>query len=115
LFIDIGQWQIPVENSEEHRKLARKFVDYQRANRDEWPYKEARFYMMLSEDASVEFWMYIDFFDSPEEFKKMEAVINKMQETDSDMKTTFDRLFELQVPDSWKTTQWTEVDELRIE
>jgi hypothetical protein len=115
LFIDIGQWQIPIENSKEHKELIRKFVDYQRANRDEWPYKKAHFYMMLSDDESVESWMYIDLFDSHEDFEKMDAVINKMLETNPDMKATFDRMFALQVPDSWKTTQWSEVDELHIE
>ncbi|MGD9382397.1 MAG: hypothetical protein PVI03_08130 [Candidatus Thorarchaeota archaeon] len=115
MFIDIGQWKISVENSEEFRDLVLKFVNYQRDNRDEWPYKKAQFYMMLSDDESVEFWMYIDVFDSHEDFKKMDAVINKMLETDPDMKATFDRMFALQVPDSWKTTQWSEVGKLHIE
>jgi len=115
LFLDIGLWKISKENSDEFRNLVHKFVDYQRSNRDEWPYKKAHFYMMRSDDESVESWMYIDIFDSHEDFKKMDAVINKMLETDPEMKTTFERMFALQVPDSWKTTQWSEVEELHIE
>ncbi len=115
MFLDIGQWKISKENSEEFRNRVYKFVDYQRDNRDEWPYKKAHFYMMRSDDESVESWMYIDIFDSPEDFKKMDAVINKMLEKDPDMKTTFDRMFALQVPDSWKTTQWSEVEDLHID
>ncbi len=115
MFIDIGQWKIPIENSEEFRSLVLKFVNYQRDNREEWPYKNAHFYMMSSDDESVESWMYIDVFDSHEDFKEMDAVINRMLETDPDMKVIFDRMFALQVPDSWKTTQWSEVDELYIE
>lgn len=115
MFLDIGLWEISKENSEEFRDLAHKFVDYQRNNREEWPYKKAHFYVMRSDDESVESWMYIDIFDSHEDFKKMEAVINKMLETNPDMKTTFERMFALQVSDSWKTTQWSEVEELHIE
>jgi hypothetical protein len=115
LFIDIGHWKIPKENSEEFRSLVHKFVEYQRNNREEWPYKKAHFYMMHNDDESVDPSMYIDIFDNLEDFKKMDAVINKMLEIDSDMKTTFERMFALQVPDSWKTTQWYEVEELHIE
>ncbi|MHA1948923.1 MAG: hypothetical protein ACXAAO_01535 [Candidatus Thorarchaeota archaeon] len=115
MFIDIGQWQIPVENSKEHRKLWPKLLDYQRKNRSEFPYKESRFYKMFSKDASVEIWMYIDIFDSPEEFRKMEGAINNMLETVPELKATFDRLLGMMVPDSWKTTQWTEAAEFRVE
>ena len=115
MFIDIGHWKISIENSEEFRNQVRKFVEYQRDTREEWPYKKAHFYMMHNDDESVDSWMYIDIFDHPEDFKKMDAVINKMLEIDSDMKTTFERMFALQVPDSWKTTQWSEVEELHIE
>ncbi len=115
MFLDIGVWEISKENSEEFRNLVHKFVDYQRNNREEWSYKTAYFYMMRSNDESVESWMYIDIFDSHEDFKKMDAVINKMLETNPDMKTTFERMFALQVPDSWKTTQWSEIEELHIE
>ena len=115
MFLDIGLWKISKENSEEFQHLVHKFVNYQRKNREAWPYKKAHFYMMHSNDESVESWMYIDIFGSPEDFKKMDSVINKMLETDPDMKTTFERMFALQVPDSWKTTQWSEVKELHIE
>ena len=115
MFLDIGLWKISKESSDEFRNLVYKFVDYQRDNREEWPYKKAHFYMMHSDDESIESWMYIDIFDSPEDFRKMDAVINKMLETNPDMKTTFERMFALQVPDSWKTTQWFEIEELHIE
>ena len=115
MFLDIGHWKISKENSGEFRNLVRKFVDYQRNNREEWPYKKAHFYMIRSNDESVEYWMYIDIFDSHEDFKKMDVVINMMLETDPDMKTTFEKMFALQVPDSWKTTQWFEIEELHIE
>lgn len=115
MFLDIGHWKISKENSGEFRNLVHKFVDYQRNNREEWPYKKAHFYMIRSNDESVEYWMYIDIFDSHEDFKKMDVVINMMLETDPDMKTTFEKMFALQVPDSWKTTQWFEIEELHIE
>jgi hypothetical protein len=115
LFIDIGQWKIPVEKGKEHKELIQKFVDYQRANRDEWPYREAYFYMMIGEDPSVESWIYIDIFDNTEDFERMEGTMNKVFEREPEVKAVFDRVFEIMVPDTWKTTQWTEVDEFRIE
>jgi hypothetical protein len=70
---------------------------------------------MFSKDASVEIWMYIDMFDSPEDFKKMEGAINNMLKTEPELKAIFDRLLDMMVPDSWKTTQWTEAEEFRVE
>ncbi|MFX1273251.1 MAG: hypothetical protein ACFFAX_16320 [Promethearchaeota archaeon] len=115
MFIDIGHWKISRENSEEFRNLASKFVNYQRATRDEWPYKEAYFYMMVTEDQSVESWKYIDIFDNTEDFEKMDGTMNKVFEREPEVKAVFDRVFEIMVPDTWKTIQWTEVEEFRIE
>ena len=45
---------------------------------------------MFSKDATVEIWMYIDVFDSPEDFKKMEVAINNMLESVPELKATFE-------------------------
>jgi hypothetical protein len=70
--------------------------------------------MKMSEDESIEFWMYIDLFDNLDDFKKMGDAINKMLGTEPELKATFDKLLGLMVPDSWKTTQWTEAPEFRV-
>ncbi|MFQ5834118.1 MAG: hypothetical protein ACE5H4_15545 [Candidatus Thorarchaeota archaeon] len=115
MFLDVGQWQIPVESSREHKEIVLKLLDHHRANPDEFPYKEAYFYKMPSEDASVESWMYIHIFDSTEAFLKMEDAQQRMLETEPELKAAMDRAFELMVSDSWRTTQWTRVQESRNE
>ena len=71
--------------------------------------------MTANEDLSIESWIYIDIFDNTEDFEKMESTMNKVFEREPEVKAVFDRVFEIMVPDTWKTKQWTEVDEFRIE
>ncbi|UCH05819.1 MAG: hypothetical protein JSW05_06545 [Candidatus Thorarchaeota archaeon] len=110
MLIEIGTWQVPSENSETHLEVAQTLVVLQRAKRDEMLYKEVRFYTEVDEEASVEHWMYIDFFENLEDCQKHWDMLEK----DEGLKAALENVMSQIVPDSLKTSRWIEKDELRL-
>ena len=111
MLIEIGTWQVPRENSEKHLEMAEALIAVQRAKRDEMLYKEARFYTKVDEEASVEQWLYIDFFENLEDCQKHWDMLEK----DEELRAALGKVMSQIVPDSLKTSRWIEKDELRLE
>ena len=63
---------------------------------------------MDDEDSSVENWMYLDLYERIEDFNGFVEAINKRMESDTDLGNWRDEFLSVVVPDSWKTSQWTE-------
>lgn len=63
---------------------------------------------MVDEESDVENWMYLDQYEHIEDFNGFLVAINKRMETDSELSSWRDEFLTIVVPDSWKTSQWTE-------
>ena len=111
MIIEVGTWQVPSENTEKHLELAKTLIALQRAKRDEMLYKEVRFYTKVDDETSVEHWMYVDFFENLEDCQKHWDMLEK----DEELKAALESVMSQIVPDSLKTSRWTEKDELRLE
>ncbi len=111
MILEIGTWQVSSEKRENHLEVVHQFLAVQRARRDEMHFKEARFYTMVDEETSVEHWMYIDFYENIEDSQKQWDLL----ERDEELKACLEKVLSQIVPDSLKTTRWTENNELRLE
>ncbi|MFW9909985.1 MAG: hypothetical protein ACFFEF_15565 [Candidatus Thorarchaeota archaeon] len=111
MLIEIGMLQVLSENKEEFLKAVQIFISVQRCKREEMLYKEARFYTKIDDEDSIEHWMYIDFFENPEDCQRHWNLVEKDNELKAPLETVMSKI----VPDSFKTSRWIEKDELRLE
>ncbi|MHA2224625.1 MAG: hypothetical protein ACXAC8_05445 [Candidatus Hodarchaeales archaeon] len=114
MIVEKGEWKVSLENSEEHLNLWRKMIALQKASRDKWYYTTSRFFSYMEKDASVENWIYIDEYESEDSYEKGKKVMQTMMENEK-IKQMIDELMSLCVKDSFTTTSWTEIQELRVD
>jgi hypothetical protein len=112
---DVGRWQVLKEDSEKHYELWKKGLEMQKANRDLWCYKESRFFRMIDDDGSVENWMWLDSYESKEDYDRFMAAFPERMKSDPELKASYERFQAVMVPDSTKMALWKEVEEFRVE
>ncbi|MHA1978509.1 MAG: hypothetical protein ACW98F_12430 [Candidatus Hodarchaeales archaeon] len=112
MIVEKSEWKVPIENSEEHKKLWDDIIAQQRRDRGRWFYTTSRFFSYVKED--IEYWMYVDEYDSEERYQQWYAAIEEMTETEA-FKRFIEKWMALCVKDSMVTTSWTEFEDLRVD
>ena len=112
MIVEKSVWKVPLENSEEHKKLWDKMVAQQRVERERWYYSISRFYSYVEKD--IEIWMYFDEYVSKEDYDKGQQALKEMMDT-KEFEEFLEKWVALCVKDSMKTSVWTEMKDLRVD
>lgn len=104
----MAQWQVPSGKSKEHQDLLMKSIQWQKNDRNLWCYKESRIFKMVSDDSSVENWMYLDLYENFKDFEGFIEAINARFETDKELQIWRDQFMSVIIQESWTTSQWNE-------
>ena len=114
MFIEKGTWQVPFDKRDDHLNYWKNMTKQQRENRDIWIFKSSRFFKKYNFEESIEYWTFIDEFESEEQFLKMREKISRLLETEEgkNARKIFNSVI---VPGSMKLMTYTELKELHVE
>ncbi len=115
LLVHVATWRVPKEKSREQLEVWGEMMDYWRAHPEKSFYTRSRFFTFTEKGSSEENWMFIDEYETREDFEKW----MKAAQGDPELLKLMDKFFPkwdaLIIQGSKKSDVWTEVEKLRVE
>jgi len=116
LLVNIVRWRVPKEKSNEQFEVWREMMDYQRSHPEKVFYTRSRFFTYTEKDSSEENWMFLDEYESREDFDKWMKAVREDPELNRLMEAWFPKWDALVISGSKKKGEvWNEVEKLRVE
>ena len=116
MLVNTLRWRIPKENSDRQREFWQEVTDYQRSHPEKVFYTRSRFFTSWEEGASEEAWMFLDDYESREDYDKWIKTVREDPELVELAKSWYPRWDALIVPGLKKRGEvWTEIESLRVE
>jgi len=113
VFVNIVRWRVPKEKSKEQLEVWREMIDFQRSHPETVSLLRSRFFTSSDEGSTEENWMFLDEYDSREDFERFVAKWDADQELAKLGEQFFVKWETVMIPKSRKREYWTEVEELR--
>ncbi len=108
------RWNVRKENSPRQFEVWREMMDYQRSHPEKVYYTRSRFFTDAPKDSSEENWMFLDEYESREDYDEWMKATHEDPELVKLMETWFPKWDALVVPGSRKGEVWNEVEKLRV-
>jgi hypothetical protein len=115
LFVNIVRWRVPKEKSKKQFEVWREMMDYQRAHPEKVYYNKSRFFTYTEKGSSEENWMFLDEYESRQDYDKWMKAVNEDPELIKLMKAWFPKWDALILSGSRKVEIWDEVEKLGVE
>jgi predicted acetyltransferase len=116
LLVNIVRWRVPKEKSNEQFEVWREMMDYQKSHPEKFYYARSRFFTFTEEGSSEENWMFLDEYESREDYEKWMKTVGEDTEIMKLMDDWMPNWNALVVTGSKKKGEvWTEVEKLRVE
>jgi len=113
MFVNIVRWRIPKEKSKEQLEVWRGMIGYQRSHPETVSLLRSRFFTSTDEGSSEENWMFLDEYNSREDFERFVKKWDEDPELAKLGEQFFAKWGAVMTPKSRKREYWTEVEELR--
>ena len=115
MFINIMRWRILKENSYKQHEVWREMMDYQKSHPDKIFYERSSFYTHIEKGSNEENWMFLDEYESREDYDKWMRKVRDDPELIKLMNEWFPKWDALVIPGSKKGETWSEDEGLRVE
>ena len=100
----VGEWQVPIANSDKHREIIVAVYNNIKSNRARiFPYIDSsKLYVAIDGKAALESWIYIDAFADEDQYQKMSRALLQ-DERATFLRKTWESLI---VPSSFRKKLW---------
>ena len=114
MLYDIARWKVSKANAKKHLEMIRRVIEWEKQNRRLLYFTRATYFLLKTEDLSVETWMNIDEYEDQESFDKFWKTFKKSNPEYAGGFELKDKWVSLFVPNSLTHEVFIEKPELRI-
>ena len=116
MLVNIVRWRIRKDDSSTQFELWREMMDYQKSHPEKVYYVRSSFFTFTEKGSSEENWMFLDEYESREDFDKWMKAVREDPELVKLMDDFFPKWNALIISGSKKKGEvWTEAEKLRVE